>query len=368
LTREIATQTRLLFAARAVAVLGLLVSVLLAYDYAQPVHALCGPGGGCEAIRLCWQRIAPSISLPWVGIVSYSTALVALLITAEQPGRRILPVLGTIAAVAGLSLIITQRAVCHDWCKFCLVTDGSAIVLGALLFSLKNLYQPAPISQRWLFGGLGSLAVIVALFVGIADPQPSTLALDPAAGPAAQRVDVLPGVIETEQRPGLVAIVEFADFECPFCREQHNVLTTVLPSYEGRVRLVRKQLPLSMHPHADIAARMALCAEEQHRGEPMANALFRAGVDELTVEHFAGRLSEFLIERAPWEACLQNERTTSHIRSDRNAASEAGVSGLPTMFIGHERFDGLIGEAALRASIERALHPELRADAAADAP
>ncbi len=359
-TAENPVQSRMLIAARAVGLLGLFVSVLLAYDYAQPIHALCGPGGGCEAVRLCWMRIAPSVSLPWAGILSYSLALAAMLSLPERQGRRILPILGTAAAVAGLSLIIMQRALCHDWCKFCLVTDGSAIVLGGLLFSLKFSYVPASVSQRWFFGGSAALAVIVALFVGVADPQSTGATQDPNAGPAAQYLEVLPGVIETEQRAGLVTIVEFADFECPYCREQHNVLSAVLPSYEGRVRLVRKQLPLSMHTHAEGASKMALCAEEQHRGEPMANALFRATVDDLTVEHFTGRLSEFSIERGPWLACIENERTMSHIRSDRNAASESGVTGLPTMFVGHERFDGMITEAAMRASIERALHPELR--------
>lgn len=360
-TQENAVQTPLLFASRVLALVGLLVSVFLAYEYAQPVQTFCGPGGGCEIVRLCWQRIAPSISLPWTGIVAFSAAIAGLLLLPKERGRRLLPVMGTIAAVAGLSLMIIQRVLCHNWCKFCLVTDSSAVILGGVLFALRNTYQPATVPQRWLFGGLSSLCVVVALFVGIADAPTSAInAPDAATGPAATYLPELPAVIEHEQRSGVVTIVEFADFECPYCREQHNVLSTVLPTYEGRVRLVRKQLPLSMHPHAETAAKMALCAEEQQRGEVMANALFRASVDDLTVEHFAGRLSEFSMEAGPWQSCLQNERTMSHIRSDRNAASESGVTGLPTMFVGHERFDGLIGEAPLRASIERAFHPELR--------
>jgi protein-disulfide isomerase len=201
------------------------------------------------------------------------------------------------------------------------------------------------------------LAATIAVMVAPSPSGGGAGAGSAANGPQAQQVAVLPGPVAREQRDGQVTIVEFADFECPYCRRQHGVLATVLERYRGRVRLVRKQLPLTgIHPHAEDAARAALCAEDMGRGEPMADKLFHA--EESSSSRWTGpspwRASWGLDER-PFRECLASDRTRSHIAADRNAARECGVQGLPTMFIGHERFDGFVEEGPLRESVERAL-------------
>ncbi|MFO0558192.1 MAG: thioredoxin domain-containing protein [Polyangiales bacterium] len=346
--------------ARVLALVGLVVSAALIIEYAMPEPTLCGPGGGCTAVRACWEQRVKWFSLPWFGLVSFGAALSALLLVPKDKASKLLPALGALSALGGATLIALQLGMCHSWCKFCMVTDSSAILLGAALLFGRDAYEPASPTQRWLFGGGAVLTACVAM---LSAPPASTggggTGGDSSRGPRAQYVAVLPGPVAREQRDGVVTIVEFADFECPFCRRQHAVLSSVIERYHGRVRLVRKQLPLTgIHPHAEDAAKAALCAEELGRGEAMADRLFRAEAEQLTADGTTAIARELGLDERAFRECVANDRTRSHIASDRNAAHECGVQGLPTMFIGHERFDGLVDEEALRESIEHALHPD----------
>ena len=84
--------------------------------------------------------------------------------------------------------------------------------------------------------------------------------------------------------PGQVTVVDFVDFECPFCRMTNAALQPLLDAHQDRLRVVRRQVPLRMHPHALDAARAACCGERLGRGDAMASALFSAPVESLTRE------------------------------------------------------------------------------------
>jgi protein-disulfide isomerase len=185
--------------------------------------------------------------------------------------------------------------------------------------------------------------------------------------PTPEAVAELPEAVAREQQPGVATIVEFADFECPYCRRQHEVLNEVLAAYGPRVRFVRKHVPLSrIHPHAEHAARAACCAEEQGRGEAMADALFRS--EDLSPEACATTAARLGLNVQEYAACLTAPRIDARLEQDRNAATNAGVHGLPTMFVGRERFGGVVPAEQLRASIERALAASTTAPAAAPRP
>src|SRR5215471_1852339 len=96
----------------------------------------------------------------------------------------------------------------------------------------------------------------------------------------------LPAPIAAEMKrtpPGQATVVEYVDFECPFCRRLDAVLGPLVAKHPGRVRVVRKHVPLTkIHPHAESAARASVCAEAQGQGDAMADALFRAPPSILT--------------------------------------------------------------------------------------
>jgi protein-disulfide isomerase len=155
---------------------------------------------------------------------------------------------------------------------------------------------------------------------------------------------------------GQATIVEYVDFECPFCRRLDEVLAPVLAKHPGRVRVVRKHVPLvKIHPHADAAARAAVCAEAQSKGDAMAEALFRAPPQELTDEGDLKLATQLALDPEAFRACLGEPRTARRVDADGTEFDAIGGDGVPLLFIGRERLDGLQDAATLEAAIGRAL-------------
>jgi len=281
--------------------------------------------------------------MPLVGALSFGTALVLSLLRAPKARALLFPG-GLAAAVFGTALIVAQRTVCGAICPFCVITDVAGIALGAAAFWARHESAAPP---RMATAAFATLSALVVLGTGL-----STLrtAMRPHT---VLQLSGLPDVIAREQRPGVLTIVEFADYECPFCREQHRELATLLSQYGARVRLVRKHVPLSFHQHANTAARAACCAEEQGRESAMSDALFRSeDISAQGCEHLASQLG---LDMAAFRSCVSAERTTDRIERDRRAAGEAGIEGLPTMFVGHTRLTGLVTASELRGPLEAAL-------------
>src|SRR6185295_5203511 len=99
-------------------------------------------------------------------------------------------------------------------------------------------------------------------------------------------VDV-PPVIALEMKGtgrGKVTVVDFVDFECPFCRLTHAELAPAIEARRAKIRVARKHVPLRMHRHALDAAKAGCCGETLGKGDAMADALFSAPTEALTPE------------------------------------------------------------------------------------
>jgi protein-disulfide isomerase len=130
-----------------------------------------------------------------------------------------------------------------------------------------------------------------------------------------------------------VTIVEFADFECPFCGGLFSTLKTIELAYPGKVRFVYRHFPLTkIHPYAQKAAEAAVCAGEQGRFWEMHDSLFRSQRD-LGVESLKRRAKELGVDAAAFDVCLDSGRTAARIKEDVSDAAKAGVRGTPTLFI-----------------------------------
>ncbi len=333
-------------ALRVFAILGLAFSAALLVDYVHTPVFCGGRASGCDFVRNSkWARIG-GVPLPFFGVGFYGVMLVAAA-AATQGARRFLALLGGVGLASGLGFVAIQALVIHHFCKLCIVVDGSAVASGiaALLLARDEAATLAP-RLRAPTVGVALLALLAPLGYGLSQPAPRRRENTPVIQP-------MPDVILREQTPGVATVVEFVDFECPFCRRQQEAIAPVLASYEGRVRLVRRNVPLSFHEHAREAARAQCCAEEQGRGDRMAEALFTS--DDITpegCERVAQRLS---LDMATYRSCLASHRPDVLLERDANDARAAGVGGLPTLWIGREKFEGFTAPDALRASIDRAL-------------
>jgi predicted DsbA family dithiol-disulfide isomerase len=133
-----------------------------------------------------------------------------------------------------------------------------------------------------------------------------------------------------------VIIVEFADFECPFCQKLAPELDQMWEARKDRVRFVYKFLPLSMHHHGEIAARAAIAANRQGRFWEMHRQLFANG-QHLEESDLVGYAKAIGMDLDRFRADMASEQATARIEADRKLADSLGVKGTPTLFIdGHE--------------------------------
>ena len=339
-TRELALQ--------ALCLVGLAVSAMLLVDYVRPPVFCAGQGSGCDVVRHSVYARPFGVPLPIPGALFFVALLGASLLGPRERARRLLASLGLLGVAAAVALVALQAFVIHHWCRFCLVVDASSLLAGALAMSLRMDVraddEPAPkrLVPSYAVTSAAVLALLLPLGYGLSRP---TRANTPTIAP-------LPALIAQLQRRDVATIVEFVDFECPFCRRQQEALAPVLASYGPRVRVIRKNVPLSFHEHARDAARAACCADEQGRGEAVAEALFRA--EDLTPAGCERVVRDSHADLEAYRACLASHRPDVVIERDLNDARAAGVAGLPTLFVGVERFEGLTDANTLRASIERA--------------
>ncbi len=134
-----------------------------------------------------------------------------------------------------------------------------------------------------------------------------------------------------------VTIVEFSDFECPYCGRAHSILQQVLTEFEGRVRLVFKNYPLTGHPRAMPAARAAVAAGNQRKFWEMHDLLFehQTQLEEEDLESYAQQLG---LDMERFRRDMTSAETQRRIEADRAEGQRVGVEGTPTFFVNGRRF------------------------------
>jgi protein-disulfide isomerase len=130
-----------------------------------------------------------------------------------------------------------------------------------------------------------------------------------------------------------ITIVEFSDYECPFCRRWHNeVYEPLLAAYPGKIRLVYRNLPLtSIHPDALAAAEAAMCAGEQDAYWSYHEKLFSS--ESLGKAVYVQYAQDLSLNMKTFNACLSAHKYQRAIESDSDFAINLGVSSTPTFFI-----------------------------------
>ncbi len=171
--------------------------------------------------------------------------------------------------------------------------------------------------------------------------------------------DAVPQVIHDEMAAtphGLVTVVDFVDFECPYCRATNAVLEPLLEARKGEVRVVRRMAPLTrIHPHAMDAARAACCAQRLGKGDEMAEALFAAPVEDLTPEG-CERIAERLgLPSTAYRACIADPTTDISIDADRAEFRAARGLALPTIWIDGAVLIGLQTSEQLASALDKAV-------------
>ena len=158
-----------------------------------------------------------------------------------------------------------------------------------------------------------------------------------------------------------VTIVEFSDFECPYCGQAWEIFEKqVLPQYGDKVRFVFKQMPLTqIHPFAEDAAVASMCALQQGNDQfwKVYNGLF-AKQGDINKENLPAKVEEIAtaagLDVPKLKECMQGRKSIVAVKTDQAEAAAVGVNGTPTFFVNGRRVQGADANA-FKQAIDQAL-------------
>lgn len=137
-----------------------------------------------------------------------------------------------------------------------------------------------------------------------------------------------------------VTLLEFSDFECPYCGSFFQTLERVQEAYEGRVRVVFRHLPLEeLHPNALAAAEASMCAADQDAFWELHDLLFTEQ-DRLSPSELEAKAERIGLDMDGFRSCMESDRHMERIRADQQAAARLGISGTPAIFVNGRPVEG----------------------------
>jgi protein-disulfide isomerase len=153
-----------------------------------------------------------------------------------------------------------------------------------------------------------------------------------------------------------VTIVEFSDFQCPYCGREYPVVERLMKEYDGRVRLVFRHFPLDFHPHAQKAAEAGACAADQGGDKfwKLHDRMF-TNQQKLAVDDLKGYAKEAGLDAVRFDKCLDAGEKKALVEADEKAGQEAGVSGTPAFFVNGLFVNGAVPYEQFKDTIEREL-------------
>jgi protein-disulfide isomerase len=149
----------------------------------------------------------------------------------------------------------------------------------------------------------------------------------------------------------LVTLVEFADYECPYCQKVAPDLKKLQDEFGEKLAFVFKDFPLPMHSHAQKAAEAARCAGKQGKFWEYHDELFRGrqlDVDQLKVDALAIHL-----DGSQFEMCLNSGEEAADVQRDREEGVKLGLSGTPSFFVNGHFYSGALDYTALHHIVEQ---------------
>jgi protein-disulfide isomerase len=156
-------------------------------------------------------------------------------------------------------------------------------------------------------------------------------------------------------RDAPVTIVEFSDYQCPYCQRQEEALKQIVARYPAQVRLVVMDFPLDMHADARRSAKAAACADQQGRFWEMHDRLFanQGALDEDELKTDASQLG---LDGPRFAACLHSPEAEQRVAQSQREGEEAGVDGTPALFLNGRPFSsGAVSFGELQATVEEEL-------------
>ncbi len=198
-----------------------------------------------------------------------------------------------------------------------------------------------------------ALTLLVACSAGSPAAVPSPPQAD-AALPPPVAVDA-GGAPSEGPASAKVVVVEFGDFECPYCGEEEPIVTEMLSDYAGQIRFVFEEFPLSsIHPYAELAAEAALAANAQGRFWPYHDMLYanQTALARSDLDRYASMLG---LDLTQFDAALDDHTFQGAVAADVAYGERLNVTGTPTFFVNGVRVVGAVPYSELQSVINAAI-------------
>ncbi len=219
---------------------------------------------------------------------------------------------------------------------FGLVAGIALTYLGGDLSSFNSRAQAA---------GSGDVAIVADAgdTAAAADTTPKVLA-------AVTDTDHIRGDIKKAK----VVMIEYSDYQCPFCERHHPTMKALEEKYGNDVAWVYRHFPLSFHPNAKPAALAAECASEQGKFWEFTDAMY-VSQDKLGAGFYTETAKGLGLDMTKFQGCVDTSRYASVVNGDQKTGAAAGVNGTPATFINGQLVSGAVDQSTFEELIDAAL-------------
>jgi protein-disulfide isomerase len=140
-----------------------------------------------------------------------------------------------------------------------------------------------------------------------------------------------------------ITLVEYSDFECPFCSRHYNTMKQIKETYPNDVRIIFRHFPLSFHQEAQKAHEASECAADQGKFWEMYDAIFEANlVGNMNVAKWKSTAADLGLDTTKFDSCLDGGEKASRVAEDLTEGSSAGVEGTPATFVNGQIVSGAL--------------------------
>ena len=153
-----------------------------------------------------------------------------------------------------------------------------------------------------------------------------------------------------------VTLIEYSDFECPYCLNHKATIDKIVQNYGDQVRVVFRHYPLSFHANAEKAAEASECAAEQGKFWEMHDKIFAANeAGTMSVDKWKAEAKSLGLNTKKFNECLDSGKYADEISAEEQAGLAAGVEGTPATFVNGELVSGAIPYEQFKSIIDSKL-------------
>jgi protein-disulfide isomerase len=156
-----------------------------------------------------------------------------------------------------------------------------------------------------------------------------------------------------------IEMIEFSDFQCPYCERVNPIVAKVLETYGDRIRFVYREYPLPNHPNARPASEAGQCANEQGKFWPYHDRLF-ANQQRLGASDLKQHAVDLGLDAARFSACVDSHKYKALVDADIDEGNDVGVNGTPAFFINGRMLSGAQPLEAFKKIIDEELQLKKR--------